>query len=165
MKNWKKLFALLLAVVMLLSLTACGKDAGTDVTGKYLCIAIAEDGVNFAAPENDEQYVELKMGGKGEIYTDLAFELTWKLDGENFSGSYKIFGIYAPITGTLKDGVLEIHDDDVVMRYLKEGRRRRNGQKTWQPRLKRAASPVCIRSTQWRSRANGTTMPLLWKWT
>ena len=121
MKNWKKLFALLLAVVMLLSLTACGKDAGTDVTGKYLCIAIAEDGVNFAAPENDEQYVELKMGGKGEIYTDLAFELTWKLERENFSGSYKIFGIDAPITGTLKDGVLEIHDDDVVMRYLKEG--------------------------------------------
>ena len=121
MKNWKKLFALLLAALMLLSLTACGKDAGADVTGKYLCIAIAEDGVNFTAPENDEQYVELKKGGKGEIYTDLAFELTWKLDGENFSGTYKIFGIDAPITGTLRDGVLEIHDDDVVMRYLKEG--------------------------------------------
>ena len=121
MKNWKKLFALLLAVVMLLSLTACGKGTGADVTGKYLCIAIADDGVNFTAPENDAQYVELKKGGKGEIYTDLAFALTWKLDGENFSGAYKIFGIDAPITGTLKDGVLEIHDDDVVMRYLKDG--------------------------------------------
>jgi len=119
--NVKKLLALLLAVACLLSLAACGKDESADVTGKYLCIAIAEDGVNFTAPETDEQYVELKKGGKGEIYTDLAFELTWKLDGENFSGSYKIFGIDAPITGTLKDGVLEIHDDEMVMRYLKEG--------------------------------------------
>lgn len=119
--NVKKLLALLLAVVCLLSLAACGKDEGADVTGKYLCIAIAEDGVNFTAPENNDQYVELKKGGKGEIYTDLAFELTWKLDGETFSGSYQIFGIDAPVTGTLKDGVLEIHDDDMVMRYLKEG--------------------------------------------
>lgn len=106
---------------MLLSLAACGKDETADVTGKYNCIAIAEDGVNFTAPENNDQYVELKKGGKGEIYTDLAFELTWKLDGENFSGSYKFFGIDAPITGTLKDGVLEIHDNEMVMRYLKEG--------------------------------------------
>ena len=120
-KNVKKLLALLLAAIMLLSLAACGKDETADVTGKYNCIAIAEDGVNFTAPENNDQYVELKKGGKGEIYTDLAFELTWKLDGENFSGSYQIFGIDAPITGTLKDGVLEIHDDEMVMRYLKEG--------------------------------------------
>ncbi len=120
-KNLTKFFCLCLAAVMLLSLAACGKESGPDVTGKYLCIAVAEDGVNFTAPESDEQYVELKKGGKGEIYTDLAFELTWSLDGENFSGSYKIFGIDAPITGTLKDGVLEIKDDDVVMRYLKEG--------------------------------------------
>ena len=120
-KNFEKLLTLLLAAAMLLSLAACGGDKGSDVTGKYNCIAIAEDGVNFTAPENDQQYVELKKGGKGEIYTDLAFEMTWKLDGENFSGSYKIFGIDAPVTGTLKDGVLEIKDDDVVMRYLKEG--------------------------------------------
>ena len=117
----KRLLALLLAAVMLLSLAACVKDETADVTGKYNCIAIAEDGVNFTAPENNDQYVELKKGGKGEIYTDLAFELTRKLDGENFSGSYQIFGIDAPITGTLKDGVLEIHDDEMVMRYLKEG--------------------------------------------
>lgn len=119
--NLKRLPALLLTVMMLLGLTACGKDNGMDITGKYLCIAIAEDGVNFIAPENDQQYVELKKNGKGEIYTDLAFEMTWEMDGENFAGSYEIFGIDAPITGTLKDNVLEIHDDDVVMRYLKEG--------------------------------------------
>ena len=120
-RNLKRLFALLLAVLLLGSIAACGKGETADVTGKYLCIAIAEDGADFTAPEDDGQYVELKKGGKGEIYTDLAFDLTWKLDGETFSGSYKIFGIDAPVTGTLKDGVLEIHDDDVVMRYLKDG--------------------------------------------
>ena len=121
MKRSNRLLCLLLAVMLLLGLTACGKDSGTDVTGKYLCIAIAEDGVNFTAPEDNQQYVELKKGGKGEIYTNLAFDMTWELDSGNFTGNYKIFGIDAPITGTLKDNVLEIHDDDVVMRYLKEG--------------------------------------------
>ena len=72
MKNWKKLLALLLAVVMLLSLTACGMDAGTDVTGKYLCIAIAEDGVNFTAPENDGQY---EKGRLAAMYTLYAMEV------------------------------------------------------------------------------------------
>ena len=120
-RNWKRPLALLLACLMLLSLAACGKGENTDVLGKYLCIAVAEDGVTFTAPEGEQQYVELKKGGKGEIYTDLAFDMTWELDGENFTGTYQIFGVDAPVTGTLKDGVLELHDDDVVMRYLKEG--------------------------------------------
>ena len=127
--NLKRYLVLLVAVMMLLGLAACGKDSDKDsdedsdedVTGKYICIAIAEDGVSFIAHEGEEQYVKLEKGGKGEIYTDLAFEMTWELDGMNFTGSYKIFGIDAPITGTLKDNVLEIHDDNIVMRYLKEG--------------------------------------------
>ena len=123
--NLKRYLVLLVAVMMLLVLAACGKDSDKNsdenVTGKYICIAIAEDGVSFIAPEGEEQYVKLEKGGKGEIYTDLAFEMTWELDGMNFTGSYKIFGIDAPITGTLKDNVLEIHDDNIVMRYLKEG--------------------------------------------
>ena len=43
MKNTKKLLALLLALVMLLALTACGKDGGTSDTAA-------------AAPENDNPY-------------------------------------------------------------------------------------------------------------
>lgn len=65
--------------------------------------------------------MELKKGGKGTISDTLSFEMTWKLDGESFSGSYKIFGIDVPITGTLKDGILEIHDENTVTRYLKAG--------------------------------------------
>lgn len=119
-KNLTKLFALLMVAIMLLGLTACGKG-GTDVTGKYTCIAISLDGTSFTAPLSDESYVELKKGGKGTISDTLSFEMTWKLDGESFSGSYKIFGIDVPITGTLKDGILEIHDENTVTRYLKAG--------------------------------------------
>lgn len=119
-KNLTKLFALLMVAIMLLGLTACGK-VGTDVTGKYTCIAISLDGTSFTAPLSDESYVELKKGGKGTISDTLSFEMTWKLDGESFSGSYKIFGINVPITGTLKDGILEIHDENTVTRYLKAG--------------------------------------------
>lgn len=120
-KNLTKLLVLLLAAVLVLGLTACGKDETADVTGKYNCIAVATDGTTFTAPESEDAYVELKKGGKGEISDELSFELTWKLDGESFSGSYKIFGVDAPVTGTLKEGILEISDDGVVTRYLKEG--------------------------------------------
>ena len=116
-----KLFTLLVTAVMLLTLAACGKTGGTDPIGKYNCIAVSSDGKTFTAPESQNVYVELKKGGKGELFEELSFELTWKLDGEKFSGSYKIFGMDAPITGTLKDSVLEIHDGDNVIRYLKEG--------------------------------------------
>lgn len=120
-KNLTKLLTLLLAAAMLLTLAACGKEKSTGVTGKYRCIAISSDGTNFTAPENAEAYVELKKGGKGEINDVLTYALTWKLDGEAFSGTYQIFSIDVPVTGTLKDGVLEISDEGTVTRYLKEG--------------------------------------------
>ena len=118
----RRLLALLLTAALLLGLGACGKDSTADVTGKYNCIAVSyDDGATFLAPDNGDGYVELKKGGKGTIFDSLAFDITWKLEGETFSGSYKIFGIDAPLTGSLKDGVLEINDDGVVTRYLKEG--------------------------------------------
>lgn len=122
-RNLTRLLALLAAAVLMLSLAACGKESGADVTGRYNCIAVAYDGENFTAPDGGDSYVTLKKGGKGEISSELNFELTWKLDGENFSGSYTIFGIDVPVAGTLKDGVLEIEDEGegVVTRYLKEG--------------------------------------------
>ena len=80
-----------------------------------------KNGGAFTAPEVEGGYVELQKGGKGEIYDGLSFDLKWSLDGESFTGSYKIFGFDVDITGTLRDGVLEIHDDTVVTRYLKEG--------------------------------------------
>ena len=117
----KTVFMLFLVLLTALGLSACGKDETADLIGKYNCIAASQDGTNFTAPERGNAYVELKKGGKGEISDELAFDLTWKLDGESFSGTYKIFGIDAPITGTLKDNVLEINDDGVVIRYLNDG--------------------------------------------
>ena len=110
-----------LAALMLPGLAACGKESGPDATGKYLRFAVSEDGGAFTAPEVEGGYVELQKGGKGEIYDGLSFDLKWSLDGESLTGSYKIFGFDVDITGTLRDGVLEIHDDTVVTRYLKEG--------------------------------------------
>ena len=118
-----RITGMLLSAFLLLFLPACskGKETSADVTGKYNCIAVAEDGTSFTAPENEASYVLLKKGGKGEISDELSFELTWSLDGETFSATYKIFGIDAPLTGTLKDGILEVTDDGIVSRYLKEG--------------------------------------------
>ena len=120
--KFRKFLTLLLALAMLLSLAACGKDpAASAALGKYNCIAVAYDGETFQAPDSGERYVELKKGGKATISEELTFEMTWKLEGEAFTGNYKIFGVDVPLTGTLKDGVLELHDDGVVTRYLKEG--------------------------------------------
>ena len=69
-KNLTKLFALLMVAIMLLGLPTCGKG-GTDVTGKYTCIAISLDGTSFTAPLSDESYVELKKGGKSTISDTL----------------------------------------------------------------------------------------------
>lgn len=117
----RKMLAVLLALVLVLSLSACGKDKGPDVTGKYTCIAVANDGKTFLSPDGEDIYVTLKKGGKGEVSDGLAFDLTWKLDGETFTGTYKVFGFDADVTGTLKDGILELEDDGVIRRYLKEG--------------------------------------------
>lgn len=117
----KKLLALLLAATLLLGLTACGKSGESDSVGKYICIAVAYDGENFMTPDVANGYVELKKGGKGTVSDELSFDITWKLDGETFTGSYKIFGMEAPLAGTLKDGLLELKDGSIVTRYLKEG--------------------------------------------
>ena len=50
-RNLTRLFALLTAAVLILSLAACGKESGADVTGRYNCIAVAYDGENFTAPD------------------------------------------------------------------------------------------------------------------
>ena len=170
-RNLTRLLALLAAAVLMLSLAACGKESGADVTGRYNCIAVAYDGENFTAPDGGDSYVTLKKGGKGEISSELNFELTWKLDGENFSGSYTIFGIDVPVASTLKDGVLEIEDEGegVVTRYLKEGM----DTPEWAQSLEAAPNEdgrLAGRYTFYAMSIGGdyydyTTMPRLWKWT
>lgn len=100
----KRIFALFLAVVMLLSLTACGGEPDPNA-GKYLGVRGEMNGVILTMEElyPGESYLELKDGGKGKLVLEGdAFNITWKLDGENFT--MDIEG--DACDGTLKDGVV-----------------------------------------------------------
>jgi hypothetical protein len=100
----KKIIALLLAVVMLLSLAACGGEPDPNA-GKYLGVRGEMNGVILTMEElyPGESYLELKDGGKGKLVLEGdAFNITWKLDGENFT--MDIEG--DACDGTLKDGVV-----------------------------------------------------------
>lgn len=70
-KDLIRLPAFLLAVVMLLSLAACGKDETAELLGKYNCIAVAQDGTNFTAPESENAYIELKKAAKARFRMSL----------------------------------------------------------------------------------------------
>ena len=93
----KKLIALLLVVLMIFSMTACGdKDPNL---GKYNCVSSSMIGT-----END--WVELKKGGKGTFFSAFEFDMKWELDGENFTGTVTFLGMEETLEGTLKDGIL-----------------------------------------------------------
>ncbi len=62
---------------------------------------------------NEEFSLVLEANGKGKFIRDGAeFDLTWKLDGENFSMTETFLGISNDYTGTLKDGKLDIFNGD-----------------------------------------------------
>ncbi len=95
----KKMIAALLALLMILPLTACGSK-GPDVTGKYLCVGESYFDEPLQEPY-EESWLELKKGGKGTYYSGFEFELKWKLDGESFTGTVSFLGKEDPMEGTL----------------------------------------------------------------
>ena len=118
----KKILALLLALVMLLSLAACGETEEDPNAGKYIGISAAVGG--FAMPMDEvyegETWLELKAGGKGSIMLDGDdFKLKWSLEGEEITITLE--GVSS--VGTLKDGLITIDlmDMGCVMEFLKEG--------------------------------------------
>lgn len=122
-KNLFRIICTVLLAAMLLPLAACGNNAANaadSVYGKYICIGEDRDDGVFLDPDFDS-YVELKKGGKGSMNVGFDLELTYELDGENFTGTYTLMGIDYNITGTLKDNVLEVIDGTRKSRYLKEG--------------------------------------------
>lgn len=113
----KRIAAVLLALIMLLALTACG-GKGEDVTGKYTCVSVKySDGSGTPSGE----WIELKKGGKGSYYDGTEFDLEWKLKGETFKGTVTFMGLENPMEGTLKDGVIDVKYGDVDMTFAKEG--------------------------------------------
>lgn len=70
---------------------------------------------NGDEPKNtdDEFSLELKANGKGvHKRDDLELNVTWTLDGEDFTMTETFLGIKIEYTGTLKDGELEIFNGD-----------------------------------------------------
>ena len=119
-KNLFRIICAALLAAMLIPLAACGNNAADSVYGKYICIGEDRDDGVFLEPDFDS-YVELKKGGKGSMNVGFDIDLTYELDGENFTGTYTLMGIDYNITGTLKDNVLEVIDGTRKSRYLKEG--------------------------------------------
>jgi len=113
----KKLISLFLVLSIALSVTACG-DKSPDVTGKYEVVSAKwEDG---SGSPNGE-WVELKKGGNGTIYMGFEYDIRWKQDGEDFTGTVSFLGIEESMDGTLKDGVLSVQYGDVSYVFAKEG--------------------------------------------
>lgn len=119
MKRIKTLVALLMALAMLVSLTACG-NKGADVTGKYICIGESYGG-DYSEPYSDS-WVELNKGGKGVYHAGFDFKLKWKLSGEDFNATVQFLGMEETMAGTLKNGMLEVkYGEGLMLRFLKEG--------------------------------------------
>ena len=113
----KKLILLFLVLSMALSVTACG-DKVPDVTGRYEVVSAKwEDG----SRSPDGEWIELKKGGKGTLYMGFEYDIKWKLDGEDFTGTLTFLGIKESLDGTLKDGVLSVKYADISYVFKKEG--------------------------------------------
>ncbi len=118
----KKMIAMLLAVVMVLSLCACGggKEYDEALLGVYTCYEIEAIGYAMSPDEvwSDTCTFELKQGGKGSIH----------IDGEDASLKYDIVGESIEVkvegetaTGSLVDGIIEIELMGLTMRLAQEG--------------------------------------------
>lgn len=116
--------ALLLALVMLFTLTACGGEKHNDANlGKYVgaTVEVFGEDVNISEIYSEgENYIELRSGGK----------CVFVLDGDSVSGKWKLDGNDIVLTvenvdstGTLKDGVLAIDfmGQGIQMTFVKEG--------------------------------------------
>ena len=113
----RKLISLFIVLSMVLSLTACG-DKSPDVTGRYEVVSAQwEDG----SGSPDGEWIELEKGGKGTLYMVYEYNLEWKLDGEDFTGSVTFLGVTESLDGTLKDGVLSVQYGDIRYVFIKEG--------------------------------------------
>ncbi len=108
----KKIIAAMLVIVMALALVACGASAEMKAAaGKW-------EGVQskFVGDEEWEEggfSLELNDNGKGTSTRDGAsYDITWSVEGENFTMSETFLGLTIEYTGTLKDGELHIYNGD-----------------------------------------------------
>ena len=118
----KKIFALLLALAMLLTLAACGEKEADPHAGKYEGIYAKAFGMTMPMPEvyEGETWIELKSGGRGTICLDGdQFGLKWSLAGSDITITFD--GVDS--VGTLENGmiVIDLMDMGMELTFLKEG--------------------------------------------
>lgn len=118
----KKRIAILLTIVMLLSLAACGSGEPDPNAGKYQGISAKALGMTMDMSEvyPGETWVELKSGGKGTVMLDGDdFPMKWTLDGEAITITIED----VDSVGKLADGVItvDLMEMGVEMTFLKEG--------------------------------------------
>lgn len=123
----KKFLAILLAALMLFSLTACGGDkdsvaAADPNLGVYNGVSVVTLGMEMDIAEvyGEGNSIELKDGGKASfILGGDEMKCDWELKGEELTLS--IEGVKS--SGTLKDGVLTVDfmDMGIDMVFAKEG--------------------------------------------
>ena len=125
----KKLISLALALVLVLSLTACGSKDGGDSAdpnlGKYLGAEFSGDGNEWLSLDEvydeGESYIELKSGGKGEFCLGGdATDIKWALESD---GSLKLTRDSLESNGTLQNGIITLTDlwgNNVTITFVKE---------------------------------------------
>ena len=125
----KKLISLALALVLVLSLTACGSKDGGDSAdpnlGKYLGAEFSGDGNEWLSLDEvydeGESYIELKSGGKGVFCLGGdATDIKWALESD---GSLKLTRDNLESNGTLQNGIITLTDlwgNNVTITFVKE---------------------------------------------
>ena len=126
----KKLVSLALALVLVLSLTACGSKDGGDSAdpnlGKYIGAEFSADGNEWLSLDEvyyeGESYIELKSGGKGVFCLGGdATDIKWALESD---GSLKLTRDSLESNGTLQNGIITLTDlwgNNVTITFVKEG--------------------------------------------
>lgn len=113
MKNYKRgLLLVTMLVIGIFIITGCGKKDLTEYEGTYegkYTKLVGDEKQN-----TDEKFsLELKSDGTGKHNrNDMSFNVTWEVDGENFTMKETFVGDPIVYTGTLKDGKLDIFNGD-----------------------------------------------------
>lgn len=102
MKMTRKLMALLLAAMMLLTLCACGKET-VDISGKYYATSCSIDGEEYSC---EGEYVVLDEDGTGTLmFMDEEYPIKkWTLSDSDFTFTLEDGDKF---TGTYEEGVLD----------------------------------------------------------
>ena len=105
-------FLVVALVMMLFTITGCGKDLSA-YAGVYKGEYSKFVGDTMDAASKEEFSLELNRDGSGKHNRDgESFNVTWSVSGEEFKMTETFLGMSNEYTGTLKDGKLDIFNGD-----------------------------------------------------